>query len=158
MSRKWKIVVGVVIALVIVGCVGAPIAGAVLFRSRIHQQGWGPGIMPRWESGEARQLEVKLVDDDGDGVPDRGVIELPETATLAHGRFGGGRFAPGGFSGFRPGRGMPFGRQPFGPFFIIGGLVRLALFAGIIVLGIVFYRQWRKAHPVTPPAAPPASG
>jgi hypothetical protein len=145
MAKKWKIIIGVAVALVVVACVAVPIVGAVLFRGRMHAFGWEPEEMHRWEPGEIQhhELEVELVDDDGDGVPDRGVIELPEGMPFARGLFGY----------FGPGRGMRFSGRAFGPFFFVGGLIRLAFLAGVIVLGVVFYRKWRKAHPVTPPAA-----
>jgi hypothetical protein len=114
-------------------------------------------MMPGWKSGEAHhELEVELIDDDGDGVPDRGKIELPVEMPFGPGHFVDGRFGPGGFdrfgSRFGPGRGMGFGGRAFGPFLFVRGLVRLAFLAGVIALGVVFYRKWRKAHPVTPPA------
>ncbi len=142
MAKKWKILIGVVVVLVIVGCVGLPIAGAVLFRSPVREQGWGHGMMPRWESEEVHhRLEVELVDDDRDGVPDRGVIEFPEA--LGHGRFAHGRF-----DHFGPGRGAAFGGHAFGPFLVVRGLVHLVFFAVAVVLAVAFYCQWRKAHQV----------
>lgn len=139
MAKKWKIIIGLAVALAVVACVAVPIVGVVLFRGRMHAFGWEPEEMHRWEPGEVRhrELEVELIDDDGDGVPDRGVIELPEEMPFGWGHFTGGRFVHGQFGG-----------HAFGPFFFVGGLIRLALLAGVIVLGVVFYRKWRKAHPV----------
>jgi len=150
MEKKWKIIIGVVAALVIVGCVALPIVGAMFFRGRLHGTGWAPGPLHRWESMKTQhhELEVELVDDDGDGVPDRGVIEFPEEMSFGRGCPVGGRF-----DRFGPRHGMPFGGHSSGPFFVVGGLVRLAFLAAVVVLGIAFYRQWRKAHPVTPPAS-----
>jgi hypothetical protein len=138
MARKWKIIIGVAVALAVVACVAVPIVGVVLFRGRMHAFGWEPEEMHRWESGEARhrELEVELVDDDGDGVPDRGVVELPEEMAFGRGHFIGRRFAGGRFGG-----------RAFGPFSFVGGLIRLALLVGVVTLGLVFYRKWRKAHP-----------
>ena len=111
-------------------------------------------MMPGRKPGEAHhEQEVKLIDDDGDGVPDRGVIEFPMEMPFDRGHFVDGRFGRRGFGCFGPGHRMGFGRHAFAPFLFVGGLVRLAFFAGVIVLGIVFYRKWRKAHPVMPPAA-----
>jgi hypothetical protein len=139
MARKWKIIIGVAVALAVVACVAVPIVGVVLFRGRMRVSGWESEEMHRWEPGEAQhhEVEVELVDDDGDGVPDRGVIELPEEVPFGRGRFG--RFGPG--------HGMRFDGRAFGPFFFVGGLLRLALLAVVVTLGIVFYRKWRKAHP-----------
>jgi hypothetical protein len=138
MAKKWKIIIGVAVALAVVACIAVPIVGVVLFRGRMHAFGWESEEMHRWEPGEARhrELEVELVDDDGDGVPDRGVIELPEEMSFGQGHFIGRRFADGRFGG-----------RAFGPFFFVSGLIRLALLIGVVTLGVVFYRKWRKAHP-----------
>ena len=69
MSRKWKIAIGVITAVVVAG-VALTVWGAVTFRSRVYERGWQPR-MHRWEPEAATQLEVRLVDDDGDGIPDR---------------------------------------------------------------------------------------
>ena len=155
MAKKWKIIIGVAVALAIVACVAVPIVGAVLFRSRFHEFGWESEGLHRWRPDAAQRYEseVELIDDDGDGVPDRGVIEFPAEVSFGYGHFAGGHFARGRFDRFGPGRGMGFGRRAFGPFLFVGGLLRLAFLAGVIVLGVVCYRKWRKAHPVTPPAA-----
>ena len=42
---------------------------------------------------------------------------------------------------FGPEHRLGFGGYAFGPFLFVGGLVRLAFFAGMIVLGVVFYRK-----------------
>lgn len=133
MARKWKIIIGVAIALVVIACVAVPIVGVVLFKGRMHEFGWRPGEMQRWKPGEVQhnESEVELIDDDGDGVPDRGVIEVPEGMLSGRGRFIGGRF----------------GGRAFGPFLFVGRLIRLALLVGVVALGLVFYRKWRKAHP-----------
>jgi hypothetical protein len=166
MEKKWKLIIGVVIALVIVGCVAVPIAGVVFFRGRFHEVGWEPGALHWWEPGElhrwkpdeaqCHEFEVELVDDDGDGVPDRGVIEFPMQATLGPGHrlpFGWAQGRPFGHGHFGPGGGMPFGGHAFGFFFVLRGLTHLALLIVVIVLGVVFYRRWHRAHPVTPPTS-----
>jgi hypothetical protein len=106
----------------------------------------GPGPVVFTEEGAA-QVEVRLVDDDGDGVPDRGVIDLPAKGDfgrrggpLGRGAHFGRGFGPGAKQ-FGPGYG-PFSRG-FSPFFIVGGLFRLAFLALLIGLGIYFYRRWR---------------
>lgn len=141
MSKKWKIVLGVVVALVIVLGIGFPIAGAVLFRSRFHQIGWEPDHLRRWEPEEARELEVELVDDDGDGVPDRGVIELPTAPTAWR-----GRFARGHLGRFGLGHGMWLGRRSLDPLLAVRALGHLVLIGGVVLLGIVLYRSLRKTH------------
>jgi len=143
-SKKWKIAIGVVIAAVVVAGVALAAWGAVTFRSRVYERGWQPGVH-KWGPEAATQLEVRLVDDDGDGVPDRGVIEAP--AGLPFGRgFGRGRrlrFGPGHGLSCGRGFGPHFGRG-FGPFFIVGGLFRLAFLALLIGLGVACFRCWKR--------------
>jgi hypothetical protein len=138
MARKWKIIIGVAVALVIIACVAVPIVGVVLFRGRMHEFGLQPGEIHRWMPGEAQHhgAEVELIDDDGDGVPDRGVINSSEGMSFGQGRFIGRRFVRGRFGG-----------RVFGPFFFVGRLIHLVFLAGVVALGLVFYRKWRKAHP-----------
>jgi hypothetical protein len=164
-SKKWKIAIGVVIAAVVVAGVALAVWGATTFRHRVYEYGWRPG---EWRTDAATQLEVRLVDDDGDGIPDRGVIEVP--AGLPFGRgFGPGRgpsilrrgsgqamhrtglpFGPG--HGLYPGQsfGPHFGRG-FGPFLIVGGLFRLAFLALLIGLGVVCFRRWSRAKETREP-------
>ena len=110
----------------------------------MNKFGLGPGEIRRWMPEETwhHKAEIDLIDDDGDGVPDRGVIALPEETS-----FGRGRFIDKRFGRFGPGHKMGFGGRAFGLFFCVGGLFRLALLAGVVTLGIVFYRKWRQAHP-----------
>ena len=159
MSKKWKIAIGVVIAAVVVAGVALAVWGMVTFRNRIYERGWQPGVH-KWGPGAATQLrcpelvegEVRLVDDDGDGVPDRGVIEAP--AGLPFGRgFGLGRRLPSG-----PGHGLHFGRgfgphfgRGFGPFLVVGGLFRLAFLALLIGLGVACFRCWSRAKEAREP-------
>jgi hypothetical protein len=152
MSKQWKIVIGVVIALVVLGAVGAAgfIAGR---RSTLRPLAQRPAL--------SRQLEVRLIDDNKDGVPDRGVVELPDQGPVDRPRQGA--INPS----FGPGRGEPFGRgvepgraQPFGlfltPFLFVGGLIRgliaLAFLALLISLTIFFYRRWQPTRLAVAPA------
>jgi hypothetical protein len=157
MSKKWKIAIGVVVAAVVVAGVGLAVWGAVTFRSRVYEHGWGPG---EWRTEAATELEVRLVDDDGDGVPDRGVIEAP--AGLPFGRgFGPGRrpstMLRTGLP-FGPGHGLHFGRGfgphsgwGFGPFLLVGGLFRLAFLALLIGLAVACFRCWSRAKEAREP-------
>jgi len=125
----------------------------------IPKPGWGPAA----HKGEAKVVtqlrcpepcpeqsrrvvegEVRLVDDDGDGVPDRGVIEAP--TGLPFGR----HFGPGHGSRFGPGHGPHFGRG-FGLFLIIGGLFRLAFLALLIGLAVACFYRWRRAKETREP-------
>ena len=135
MSKKWKIAIGAVIAAVVISGVALAVWGAVSFRHRVYEYGWKPG---EWRTDAATQLEVRLVDDNGDGIPDRGVIEIPADLPLGRG-FGPSRRLPIG-----PGHGLHFGRG-FGPFFIVGGLFRLAFLALLIGLTVAFFRHRNRA-------------
>jgi hypothetical protein len=145
MSKKWKVAIGVIAAAILVAGIALAVWGAVTFRNRVHQYGWEPRVH-RWESEATTQLEVRLVDDDGDGIPDRGVIEFPTGLPFGQG-FGPGRdlhFGPG--HGLYSGRGFGphFGRG-FGPFLIVGGLFRLAFLVLLIGLAVAFFRHWNRA-------------
>ena len=91
-----------------------------------------------WGPEAVTQMDLRLVDDDGDGVPDRGVIETPTGSPVGRG-FGSGRRVP-----FGPGYGPHFGRG-FGPFLIVGGLFRLAFLALLIGLAVACFRCWNRA-------------
>jgi hypothetical protein len=140
-SKKWKIAIGVIIAAVVVGGVALAAWGAVTFRSRVYEHGWQPRAH-KWGPEATTQLEVRLVDDDGDGIPDRGVIEVPED--LQHGWGYGPHFGSGHRPCFGRGFGPHFG-PGFGPFFIVGGLFRLAFLALLIGLAVAFFRHRNRA-------------
>jgi len=161
MSKKWKIAIGAVIAAVVIAGIALATWGAVTFRHRIYEHGWEPRAH-KWGSEATTQLEVRLVDDDGDGVPDRGVIEVPTGLPFGRG-FGPGR-GPSAMlrTGlpFGHGHGLHFGRgfgpstmlrtgphfgRGFGPFFIVGGFFRLAFLALLIGLAVACFRRWGRA-------------
>ena len=148
-TLKWKIAIVAVIAAVVVTGVALAVWGAVTFRNRVYEHSWEPRAY-KWEPEATTQLrcpelvegEVRLVDDDGDGVPDRGVIEVPAGLPLSRG-CGPGRRLP-----FGSGHGLSFGRgfgphfgRGFGPFLIVGGLFRLAFLALLIGLAVAFFRH-----------------
>ena len=147
MSKKWKIFIGVVAVAVVSVGIALSIWGIVTFRSRGHERGWMPGAY-RWGPEVATQLEVELVDDDGDGVPDRGVIDIPTAAVFGPGCGGPFGYAPRLARG-APRGGMHFGRG-FGPFLIVGGLARLAFLALLIGATILFLRRCCWARPPAP--------
>ena len=86
MWKSWKIIIGVGLALVIIiGLMGMAfrlkqgrINRALAQRDRVEQR-----------NVQATPLEVRLIDDDEDGIPDRGVLETPQ-------RFGRGQRGPAG--------------------------------------------------------------
>jgi hypothetical protein len=128
MSKKWKIVIGVVMALLVVAVIALPIAGFVIFRNRVHEQGWAPAIR-QWRPGQGVQP------------PQRGV-QPPERG-----------FRPYPY-GFRPGYGV-MGGHAFGPFRFVGGLVCLVFFVAVVALAFVLGRHWGRRHPGAMPAQPP---
>lgn len=185
MSKTWKFVIGVIVAVVIVAAVGA--AGFIAGRTRT--------ITAFAERSQATtQVEVRLVDDDEDGVPDRGVAELSGVGFgRSFGRSPGAQatqlevrlvdddqdgipdrgildlpagrgfergFGPGrGFGrGFEPGRGVArFPGSRFGPFIILAGLFRLAILAGVVG-GAVILGVVLFRHWRSSPSAPTTPG
>lgn len=179
MSKRTKVLLGIVVSVIVIAAILVGAAGFVISRNRnfraIARQpqratqldvqlldedkdgipdravaalpGRG-GYFNRGFSDQAAQLDVQLIDDDGDGVPDRGLLDFPAGRAFERG-FGPDR----GFGrGFDPGRGLGrFASSRFGPFIILGGLFRLAVLAGLVVLGIALYRRWRPS-PSSPPA------
>jgi hypothetical protein len=165
MAKKWKIAIGVMIAAVVVAGVALAVWGAVTFRNRVHEYGWEPRAH-QWGPEATTQLEVRLVDDDGDGIPDRGVIELPEDLQYGWGygpsilRRGSRQAMPFNFAQDRLRGGSHFGRsfaphfgwgpvlslsKGFGPFLFVGGLFRLAFLALLIGLAVAFFRHRSRA-------------
>jgi hypothetical protein len=171
MSKKWKIAIGVMIAAIVVAGVALAVWDAVTFRNRVHEYGWEPRAH-QWGPEATTQLEVRLVDDDGDGIPDRGVIELPEDLQYGWGygpsilRRGSRQAMPFNFAqdrlrgGPHFGRGFAphFGRGPvlslskgFGPFLFVSGLFRLAFLALLIGLAVACFHLWSRAKKAKEP-------
>jgi hypothetical protein len=167
MSKKWKFAIGVIAAILVVGGLGLLHLSSVIYWSSGGERGWsprayiseliwGPGTseyipsfgrglaMHKGEAGTVSQFEVRLVDDDGDGVPDRGVIEAPAGLPFGPG------FSPGHRLPFGPGHGLHFGRG-FGPFFVVGSLFRLAFLALLIGLAVAFFHRWSQAKEAREP-------
>jgi hypothetical protein len=137
MSKQWRIIASVISAIVVVDVMSVV--------------GWF-NVVQNWtlvafaqNPDAVTQVEVRLIDDDQDGIPDRGVVDLP--ARVAYSR------------GFEPDRGRPF-RPPFAPFALIAGLIRgligLAFLALLISLTVFIYRRWQPAPAVTLVKAPVA--
>ncbi len=76
MSKQVKIGIGVVAIVLLFGCFLVGLAGFAVSRSRNFR------TMTR-SPQSATQLEVRLLDDDEDGIPDRAVATLPGSATFS---------------------------------------------------------------------------
>ena len=181
MSRNKKIVIGVIVVVVLF--IGM---GLLRWSSRVYwlsggERGWSPGAsvyqmmgwgmenymadmgFQRGEAGWTSEVEVRLVDDNEDGVYDRGVVTVP--AGIAYARYFG-RQAPLNEVQLvdDDGDGVPdrgvidypaytrFGKfghhDKFGPGFGPGrhpggGFACLLLLAVIAGAGIYFYRRRR---------------
>jgi len=73
MSKQMKIGIGIVAIVVLIGCFLVGLTGVVMSRSRNFRAMARP---PQ----QALQLDVRLLDDDEDGIPDRAVATLPGPA------------------------------------------------------------------------------
>jgi hypothetical protein len=83
MSKQVKIVIGVVAIVVLLGCFLVGLTGFAVSRS------WNFRTMTR-PPQSATQLEVRLLDDDEDGIPDRALAALPGPAFNRSRRFNQG--------------------------------------------------------------------
>lgn len=152
MSRKWKVAVGVLTATVVVVAIVIGVGSVVTLQR--SSGGYTLPWAPRGHYGEPEvvsELEVRLLDDDGDGVPDRGVIDLP--AAWAHARplglDGDWRFH---HRGLEPGHDLLF-RPIFGPFVALGGVMGALVLLGLVpfVATCVAWRLCSTRRPWGPP-------
>lgn len=168
MSKQWTIIVGVVagvLALCLVGLVGVTIGRASSFAA-MNRAGVGmqnprgfeqPGQIERGgrfnqnPQAENRELEVTLFDDDEDGIPDRGVVEMPAGPAFNggfDGKFNNRGGPPQNFGrGLDPGQ-RQFNRVPFLPLAPLAGLLCLSALGGLAVVGVVLYRRRPSPSPV----------
>ena len=141
MSKKWKIITGVVAAVLVFGAISTAVSVGFVARSRMLSRGW-----EAWEAPE----------------------HLTKRAPLNRGFATEGRMPF--HRGMAPDRGMPFGRS-FSPnrmggmvlfgglFAAFGGLLHLAGL-GLVVWLAVSYRRCRRGLCATQAADPviPATG
>lgn len=124
MSKRWKIAVGVMVAVIVFAGLGLLRWSAVVYRLSDGERGWSLGAsvyqMLGWGT-EAYQEDFAWTHSLDDG-------EAEWTAPLGHGRFG-----------------HSFVRARFARGF--GHLVFLALLIGV---GVFVYRRWLKARPAAP--------
>ena len=141
MSKKAKVTIGAIVSIIVVVGIGLLGLGEAIYRNSDGERGWSLGAsvyeLFGWDAdayrsdfgrgrvtrgGEANLLDLPLVDEDGDGVPDR--VQVPVEATFGHGF--GSRFA--------------YGRHSFG---VVGRMFCWGCFALVIGAGLLYYR-WRR--------------
>lgn len=165
MSKKVKIIIGITVAAIIVIGGGLLHWGSLIYWNSDGERGWSLGASVYeflgWDARAYKsdmgwkrvddvegarwtdRLEVRLVDDDKDGTPDRGVVETPAESTL-------GRDFSDRHSFFGRVRDSRFGEHRHSPFGILAGLTCLGFFGLLGGLAILFlYRQSHKAHSQT---------
>ena len=145
MSKKSIVTIGLVISVIVVVGIGLLGLGEAIYRNSDGQRGWslGAGVYELfgWDAdayrsdfsrgrvvrgGEADPLDLPLVDEDGDGVPDR--VQVPVEAVF--GRGFGSRFGRGGHS-----------------FGVVGRMFCWGFFGLAIGAGFMLYRRRRnQAH------------
>ncbi len=135
MSKTWKIIIAIVITVVALGLVGA--GGFVAGRNwTLRAMKPQPGMAFHFEGRPLEQNRKQLL--------------LLKPFAQGFKRDRGMMFGPG------------FGPQPagmfFGPFFLLGGLIKelisLAFLALLISMTVFFYRRWQPALVYAPPPAP----
>ena len=124
MSKRWKIAVGVMVAVIVFAGLGLLRWSGVVYRLSDGERGWSLGAsvyqMLGWGT-EAYREDFAWTYSLGDG-------EAEWTVPLGHRRFGHG-----------------FGRAR-----LRGGFGRLVFLALLIGLGVFLYRRWRKTVPSAP--------
>ena len=165
MSKQWTIAIGVgvgILALCLASVAGLAIGRASTFAGMQNPRGFnqpgqveGRGRFNQNPQAENSQLEVTLIDDDEDGIPDRGVVEMPAGPGFNRGfdgKFNDRGGPPQNFGrGFDPARGR-FNRVPFLPFGFFGGLLCLTTLGGLVVLAVALYRRQSSPSPASPDA------
>ena len=128
--------------------------------AHLPERGWGPGAsahLPElgWGAatyeGRAEEVlpwEVDLVDDDGDGIPDRRLIEVPMAGSFDRSSSRDRSWPFGYTQGRFFDRGFDLGHASIAvaPLAIVGGLARLAFLALLIGVGVVLYRRRSKSE------------
>ena len=118
MPRKWKVAVGVTVAVVVLVGLGLLRWGGAVYRASGGERGWSLGAFVYEVLGWGSEAYTS------DFGWDRA---MPEGGAFGRGHIG------------RFGRG-------FGPFRVVGGLGRLAFLAALIGLGVFLWRRQRKTQ------------
>ncbi len=144
MPRGWRIAIGVVVALIVVACIGLAVLrwGQMVYWRSGGQRGWSLGEWAYELFGWGREAYRS------------GFGQIPPAGP--RGFWGPGR--PGGW--FGPGIGM----ARFWPVRLLGGLFCLGGLALLAGLGMVLGQVWRRRRCAPPkptqatPPAPPETG
>lgn len=146
MSKLWKIVIGIILAVIVIGLVGAGgfMAGRFSARRAMAQP-------PR----PMAQLDSQPVNPNREDLPDQGRNNPPpQSPRDPNFKPDRGRFFD---RGFEVERGRPMG-MVFAPFLLLGALMRgllsLAVLALLVSMTVFFYRRWQPVPAVAVPAAP----
>ena len=147
MSKLWKIIISIVLAVVVIGVVGA---GGFIAGREWTLRALAQGPRP------VAQVPGGLTNPNQNGGQNQGRNNLsPREAFRWFFRPGHREFLG---RGFQPERGRPFGFS-FVPFFLIGGLIRgliaLAFLALLISLAVFVYRGWQPRPLASTTAATP---
>lgn len=161
MNTVWKWILGIVIALVVIAAI---VAGVVLVIRTNPALTFGPGFANRFNAPNGQTApnapngQTAPNNPNGPRVTRPGFGFGPGRGYNWAQRFGERGFVPygGGFA--------PFGFMPFGMFFFFGGLLRLLIPIGVLVLvAFIFYQIGKQAGlktaaamPSTNPPAPAA--
>ena len=138
MSKKWKIVIGIVVALLVIGAITT---AALMVRSRMFSQRW-----TAWDAPEGLEQRAPF---DRRSDP-RGWMPFHRGIGPSRGMPFGRLFGPGRMWGMGH-----FG----GPFAMFGGMLRLAGFGLVIWLAVSCRRVRRELHArIAADSAPSATG
>jgi hypothetical protein len=149
MNTVWKWILGIVIALVVIAAI---VAGVVLVIRTNPALTFGPGFANRFNAPNGQTAPNAPNNPNGPRVTRPGFGFGPGRGYNWAQRFGERGFVPygGGFA--------PFGFMPFGMFFFFGGLLRLLIPIGVLVLvAFIFYQIGKQAGLKTAAAMPPAN-
>lgn len=147
MSKLWKIVIGVIIGVIVIGLVGAGGFMAGRF-SAFRVMAQPPRPMAHWEGRPANP--------NGENIPDQGRNNPAPQSPRAP------DFRPDQGRSFERGFDRPMG-MVFTPFLLLGALMRgllgLAVLALLVSMTVFFYHRWQPVPAVetAPPPVRPAA-
>ena len=152
MSKKLQIGLGILAVFIgVVGLLGMAGNALGLHQGRGHWEGRGHWqrmhkVHPHAQEADTlSKLEVKLIDDDGDGIPDRGEVQLPAKDTFKSGQWKKDFKEHPQFREFGP-ESYAYRSGPSG---VIFGFIRcmacLSFLMVLVVVGIFFKRRRKRS-------------